>query len=199
MLRKTINRLLNLRDAYNSSLSRLQIVLQGGSIDADVKIRGRLFIRNRGGVLCIGKGTEINSSRRVNSAGLSDTVSITVNPGAKFLVGEYSGISNSTIFCANQISIGNHVMIGTDCRIYDWDFHPISHMDRRNPAQPNIKSAPVTICDDVFVGAGCFVLKGVTIGQGAIIGSGSVVVKDVPPFQLWGGSPARFIKDLPKE
>ncbi|MDO8346003.1 MAG: acyltransferase [Cellvibrio sp.] len=196
MIRRIAHTIFNIRDNFNSLISRLQIRLQGGKIGQGVKIRGRIFVRNRGGNLIIGNNVTINSSRRVNPAGLADKFSLTVQKGAVFEIGEYSGASNCTIYCATEIRIGSHVMIGVDCRIYDWDFHPISHLDRRNSSQPNIKSAPVTIEDDVFIGAGSFVLKGVRISQGAIIGAGSVVVKNIPAFQLWGGNPARFIRDL---
>jgi len=196
MIRKLAHLILNFQDNFGSFVSSLQIRFQGGKIGEGAKIRGRLFVRNRGGNLIIGKGVDITSSRRINTAGLTDRVTITVQADATLEIGDFSGISNSTIYCANNIRIGNYVLIGVDCRIYDWDFHPISHLDRRNPLQPNVKSAPIIIEDDVFIGAGCFVLKGVTIGQGAIIASGSVVSRSIPSFQLWGGSPAKFIRDL---
>lgn len=195
MIRKLAHVILNLRDIFVSCLSKLQIRIQGGIIEDNVQFRGLIFIRNRG-VLNIKKGSVINSSRRINPAGLSGCTTITVQEGATLEIGEYSGISNSTIYCSTNIRIGSFVMIGVDCRIYDWDFHPVSHLDRRNPLQPNIKTAPVLIDDDVFIGAGCLILKGVKIGQGAIIGSGSVVTKNVPSFQLWAGNPARFIREL---
>lgn len=52
----------------------------------------------------------------------------------------------------------------------------------------------VTIGDDVWLGAGCVVLPGVSIGNGAVIAAGSVVSKNVPNFEIWGGVPAKFIK-----
>ena len=58
------------------------------------------------------------------------------------------------------------------------------------------KCAPVVIGDDVFVGAKCIILKGVTIGKGAIIGAGSVVTKNIPARQIWAGNPAKFIREI---
>lgn len=55
---------------------------------------------------------------------------------------------------------------------------------------------PVTIGDYVWIGMNCLILKGVTIGEGAIIGAGSVVTRDVPPFCLAAGSPARVLRSL---
>lgn len=57
----------------------------------------------------------------------------------------------------------------------------------------------VKICNDSWIGAGAIILNGVTIGEGAVIGAGSVVTKDVEPFTIVAGNPAKKIKDVPKE
>lgn len=54
--------------------------------------------------------------------------------------------------------------------------------------------APISIGEDVWIGRGVFVGKGVSIGQGAVIGANSVVVKDIPPYAVAVGAPARVIK-----
>lgn len=53
----------------------------------------------------------------------------------------------------------------------------------------------VTIEDDVWIGGNVTILQGITIHEGAVIGAGSVVVKDVPPFTINVGNPARVVKD----
>ena len=53
----------------------------------------------------------------------------------------------------------------------------------------------VKIGKDVWIGANAIVLKGITIGNGAILGAGSVVTKDIPPYEIWAGVPAKFIKE----
>lgn len=57
------------------------------------------------------------------------------------------------------------------------------------------RKGEVHIEDDVFIGLNVLICNSVTIGKGAIIGAGSVVTKDVPPYQVWAGNPARFIKE----
>lgn len=57
----------------------------------------------------------------------------------------------------------------------------------------------VTIGNNVWVGANCVIVAGVTIGDGAVIAAGSVVTRDVPPNEIWGGTPARHIKAVPAE
>ena len=49
--------------------------------------------------------------------------------------------------------------------------------------------------NDVFIGVNVCICSPVTIGEGAIVGAGSVVTKDIPPYQVWAGNPARYIKD----
>ena len=70
--------------------------------------------------------------------------------------------------------------------------------DRRYYAndRANTKTAPVIIDDDVFIGTNCIIGKGVHIGARSIIAAGSVVVKDIPADEVWGGNPARFIKKV---
>ena len=56
------------------------------------------------------------------------------------------------------------------------------------------KTSPIVIEDDVFIGANSIICKGVHIGARSIIAAGSVVVKDIPRDEVWGGNPARFIR-----
>ena len=56
--------------------------------------------------------------------------------------------------------------------------------------------SPVIIEDNVFIGARSIILKGVTIGRNSIVGAGSVVTKSIPSNQIWGGNPAKFIRNI---
>jgi acetyltransferase-like isoleucine patch superfamily enzyme len=94
--------------------------------------------------------------------------------------------------CVTQIRIGNDVMIAANTIIVD-----VGHAFIRDTTinkQP-ILGEEIIIGDDVWVGAGCVILKGVSIGNGSIIGAGSVVNKSVPEYQIWAGSPARFLRN----
>ena len=53
----------------------------------------------------------------------------------------------------------------------------------------------VTIEEDVFIGINVTICNSVTIGKGAVVGAGSIITKDIPPYQVWAGNPARYIKD----
>lgn len=63
-------------------------------------------------------------------------------------------------------------------------------------SDPNFtaKFLPITIGDYVWIGTGATILQNVTIGDGAVVAAGAVVTKDIPPYEIWGGVPAQFIK-----
>lgn len=87
--------------------------------------------------------------------------------------------------------------IGGGTCVWTTDFHSLDWKIRRSKEDLKYrKIAPVTIEDDVFIGAKCIILKGVTIGKGSIIAAGSVVTKSIPPFEIWGGNPAKIIRKI---
>jgi maltose O-acetyltransferase len=103
---------------------------------------------------------------------------------------------NGTRFsCALSIRIGNDAILG-DARISDTDHHPVS---RRRNVDRSLEAAvrPVVIADNVWIGGGAGVLKGVTIGPNAVVGFGAVVTKDVPADRVAAGNPARDLGPVP--
>ena len=113
----------------------------------------------------------------------------------KISIGESTYINRQTFFDASvRISVGKNVLIGPFCYITDHD-HGTSP-GRPYSEQP-LDEAPVAIGDNVWIGAGVKVLKGVKVGDGAILAAGSVVTRDVPPGAVVGGVPAKVIKSAP--
>ena len=95
------------------------------------------------------------------------------------------------------LTIGNNVKIGGGTCIYTTDFHSLDAKIRcSSEDMHHRKCAPVSIHDNVFIGAHSIILKGVTIGENSIIGAGSVVTKSVPANQIWAGNPAKFIREI---
>ncbi|WP_033960098.1 acyltransferase [Psychroserpens jangbogonensis] len=159
------------------------------------KINGTIFIRNEGSIT-IGDGFNANSGISFTPIGGDFKLKIITKKNAVLEIGNHVGISNSTIYCSNKISIGNYVFIGNSCKIWDTNFHSIDPMERCFNGDREVLNAPVIIKDQVFIGGGVTILKGVTIGENSIIGAGSVVTKSIPPNQIWGGNPAQFIRNL---
>lgn len=146
--------------------------------------------------LSIGKNFTCINKFDSNSIGLIQSCLFNIpSEGKHIRIGDNVGISGSSLCAVEDITIGNNVLIGSGCIITTTDSHPIHWEARRhNTEQP--ASAPVVIEDDVFLGARCIILKGVTIGAGAVIGAGSVVTKDIPPRVIAAGNPARVVKSI---
>lgn len=123
---------------------------------------------------------------------------IVVNKDAKLTIGNFSGINNVTLLCYNQIDIGNYVNIGAGTTIFDTNFHSTDWKKREDRIEDikDAKNAPIHIGDYVFIGARCIIGKGVTIGDKSIVAAGSVVTRDIPAGEIWGGNPAKFIKKI---
>lgn len=158
-------------------------------------IRGRLFIYN-GGKCTLGNSLIFNSSLTSNLVGIYKPCTINVEEGAMLIIGDNCGFSGVSIYCADKIEIGKYLTCGGNVCIWDTDFHPIGHLDRRVHDRRKIASKHVKIGDDVFIGANSMILKGVEIGDRVVIGAGSIVTKSIPADELWAGNPAKFIKKL---
>lgn len=115
-------------------------------------------------------------------------------------IGDNSGMNGVMVYCSKRVTIGDNVKIGGGTRISDSNHHSLDYLKRRDANQDaaNAMSLPVTIGNDVFIGANCYIGKGVTIGDRSIIAAGSVVVKPIPPDEIWSGNPAKLIKQIRK-
>lgn len=125
---------------------------------------------------------------------------------ASILIGKRVFISGS-IIAAQRIEIGDDVLISWGTTVVDHNSHSISFSERINDAVDwmvdkkdwsDVKISPVKICDKVWIGFNAIILKGVTIGEGSVVGAGAVVTKDVPPWTIVGGNPARIIREIPE-
>lgn len=114
---------------------------------------------------------------------------------SKITIGERTFINNcvSIISDKTSITVGDDCLIGPNVSIFDSDFHGLELENRSNGVYDCL---PVTIEDHVFIGANVTILKGVTVGMGAVIANGSIVIKDVEPFSVVGGIPAKKIRCL---
>lgn len=113
---------------------------------------------------------------------------------------------DSFIGAIESISIGGNVIIASNVRIFDNNNHPTEPEKRLEMSCADhycdlwkwkqSEHRPVVIMDNVWVGEYSAILKGVTIGRGSIVASHSVVTKDVPPFVIVAGNPAKVVKKL---
>jgi len=126
-------------------------------------------------------------------------------PAGRMTVGTRSWVGSSVFSVADHLTIGDDVHVSWDVTIVDHDSHALAFKNRRNDAVEfmagrkdwtHVPIAPVTICDKSWIGVGATILKGVTIGEGAVVGAKAVVTKDVEPWTLVAGNPARKIRDI---
>jgi acetyltransferase-like isoleucine patch superfamily enzyme len=167
------------------------------------------------------EATEFNKSSRVyNPSKIKENIVIgrathmygellVFGYGGKITLGDYSFVGENTkIWSGESISIGDHVFISHNCNIFDTNSHELDYVERQSShlyrlenglttnIKGNVETAPIIIEDHVWISFNVIILKGVTIGKGAIIAAGSVVTKNVAPFTLMAGNPAKPVKSL---
>jgi len=133
----------------------------------------------------------------------------------KIEIGNYSTIQDEVqLQCLEHIKIGHYSVVAGGSVIMDNNNHRIEPEERvkhRIRAAPGgsgypglgdgyelSDSAPIIIEDVVWIGARCVILKGVTVGEGALVARNAVVTKDVPPYTIVAGNPARVVKQIEK-
>lgn len=99
---------------------------------------------------------------------------------------------NCIILDGAKVTFGDNVFIGPDCGFYTAG-HPLDY-ERRNKGLEY--AYPITVGNNVWIGAGVRVMPGVTIGDNVVIGAGSVVTKDIPSNKIAYGNPCKVIKDF---
>lgn len=129
-----------------------------------------------------------------------------VEPEGTIEIGNDSVLVGPVFMCAERITLGERVVVSYNVTIADSDFHPHSPAERRLDAvanspfgdrskRPQIVSRPVVIEDDVWIGIGAIILKGVNVGRGARVGPGAVVTSDVPAGAYIAGNPAAVVQN----
>ena len=201
MLKQFLLKLFNLPTALRIKLypriNRMILKSHGVVFGKNIQIPSKVLWLIRGARITIGDNFYLSSGNGVNPIASNLQADVYVEPGATLTIGNNVGMSSTRLWIHESARIGNNVKIGGCVLITDTDAHPMDYMARRS-SNEGTKSAPVVIEDDVWVGAHCIILKGVTIGARSIIGAGSVVTKSIPADCVAAGNPCRVIKSLNK-
>jgi len=164
------------------------------SIGHGSKVSGRIERRHAAAKICIGNGSLIAGTL------------VAETEGSRLTIGNNVFIGGGTLVdCLADITIEDDVLISYQVLIMDSDNHSIRASERvedlrrwRNGIYDwsRVKRAPVRISSKAWIGARAIITKGVHVGEGAIVASGAVVTKDVPPYSIAAGNPAKIIREL---
>ncbi|MEC5218592.1 acetyltransferase-like isoleucine patch superfamily enzyme [Actimicrobium sp. GrIS 1.19] len=145
--------------------------------------------------ISLGEKVSLCSVSEYTALGVNHPVILrTLRPAARIEIGADTGISGATICAAIRVTVGSGCLFGANVVVTDTDFHALKATNRRhNDNVEDIASRPVSIGNNVFLGTGAIVLKGVVIGDNAVIGAGSIVTRDIPANSIVAGNPARVI------
>ena len=119
---------------------------------------------------------------------------VSFGKGSNISIGDYSGIGQGS-YIGNSVAdviIGDHVLVGPGLILYTHS-HNCKDATKLIQQQGGFDK-PVVIGNDVWIGSRVTIMPGVTIHDGAVIGAGAIVTKDVPPYAVVGGVPAKIIK-----
>jgi acetyltransferase-like isoleucine patch superfamily enzyme len=168
----------------------------------------------RSGTILIGRGTTIawrrlkRVSGNVLSVGEDSIIHADISfeeTGGEIQIGSRTFVGRSDLVCYRRLVIGDDVIMSWGITVVDHDSHSIEWAKRRNDVRDwgkgkknweHIPHAPVIIGNKVWVGFNVSILKGVTIGEGAVIGACSVVTRDIPPYSVAVGNPAKVARSL---
>jgi acetyltransferase-like isoleucine patch superfamily enzyme len=158
----------------------LRVKFYNVSLGKNVAINGHVEFHNSGKTI-IGNGSRIRKW-------------VVLNPyGGEIFIGENCSINSFCHISGNgRVRIGNNVLIASNCTIISAN-HNFDRIDLPIYMQGETRK-PIIIEEDCWIGSGCRILAGVTIGKGSVVGAGSVVTKDIPPFSISVGVPARVIR-----
>ncbi len=132
--------------------------------------------------------------------------SFSIGVNGRCTIGDFTLLNGALVMAEEKIEIGSHCLVSWNVGIADSDFHPLDPAQRLidaqaiapffkdRPPRPKLKTAPVKICDNVWIGMHSLILKGVTIGENSVVAAGAIVTKSVPPNSVVAGNPAVVVK-----
>lgn len=156
---------------------------------AGIILKSQVTIDPGVSIRCFGDDSQIVLNPNVH---LDSGVNIRTHKSGQIKIGPNSYIGPYTCLSGDFISLGKDCMVASHCGIYA-NNHNFANTRMPMRVQGNSYQG-IVIEDDCWLGTGTRVLDGVTIGKGSVVGAGSVVTKDIPPFSIAVGSPAKVIK-----
>ena len=145
---------------------------------------------------CIGTLPRIENAGRIvigNNVylrGLPRPVRLETSATGSIQIGDNVLLNSAAhIFSASEVRIGDNSKVADECVISDFDFHAVDEGGK-------VRRAPIVLGNNVWLGRRVTVMPGVEIGDHSVVAAGSIVTKSIPARQVWGGNPARMIREV---
>jgi len=165
-------------------------------LSENVSFKGRPHIlKHKLANIKIGKNTTINSSNFGYHINMHSKCKLYADrANAQIEIGNNCRIHGTCIHAYKSITIGDNCLIAANTQIIDGNGHQLSMDNANNRINTTDNGKPILIGNGVWIAANCIILGGATIGEGSIITAGSVVKETVPSNCIFGGNPAKLIK-----
>lgn len=163
-----------------------------------IKTKGLPYVHvKNNSKIYIGENVVLNSSNYSYHINMNTYVKLLADgESSEIYIGKNTRIHGSCIHAKSVIKIGENCLIAANCQIIDNNGHEALMQNPENRIHTVDNPKPITIEDNVWIGANVFILPGVTIKSGSVVAAGSIVVKDVESNTVVGGNPAKKIKSL---
>ncbi len=178
--------------AQSPRIWKYRLLSTGRVVGSPIVLQPVLFLG--AGEIVVGEGVEFGWPTSVAFYSGYSHVEASA-PGSRIELADGTQINNNAFIKSEGpgIRIGRGGLLGSFVEIFDSDFHEL-HPDRRRGGRPAMGA--VELGENVFVGDGAKILKGVSIGAHSVIGAGSVVTSSIPEGVVAAGNPARVVREL---
>ena len=145
----------------------------------------------------LGENVKIHAFVNLYGCSIGDNTKIGtfVEIQKKAHIGRNCKISSHTFICEG-VTIEDNVFVGHSVTFINDPYPKATGSGESLQTEEDWTVVPTKVETGASLGSGSTILCGVTIGEGALVGAGSVVTKDIPPYEIWAGNPARFIRKM---
>lgn len=180
---------------FSTLIMKISLLVRGVVYGKGIRFWGTAHIlRFPKSTISIGNLVSFRSDKTSNLIGVNRKCIVATHSNeAEIKIGNNCGFSGTVIGAYKSITLGNDVICGANTLITDFDWHGIDPDKRRNSSG---ESANVFIGNNVFIGYGSVVLKGVSIGDNSVIGANSVVTKNIPENVIAAGNPCKVLRQI---
>lgn len=189
---------MTIKSAFYRTYNYLRMLYGGAKFSSLPDIKYSIFFRkSKESKVIIGNGFTFFSGSGLNPLSAGRKGAIFAEGEASIIIGDNVGMSSTVLWAKKGITIGDRVTVGANVVILDSDCHSLNYLDRGTENDmKNCKCKAIVIEDDVLIGTGSYILKGVHIGARSIIGAGCIVTSDIPADSIAAGNPARVIRKI---